>query len=1184
MKNNYTKLHLSHILCKILIVVVSLSFAMDAQANLLTQKKVTLNKNNSSVVDVLLEIQKQTGLSFAYEKKQIEEIGNITINVQDITVEQALDKIFGKGGYVYTITQSNISIKKSVPITTTQKKNKIVNGKVIDKDTKKSIAGATILILNSTNGAITDNNGNFSLNVQVGDEIEVSFVGMVTLKKIIGENDTNFVIEIKKDEMNIEDVVVTGYQNIKRDRSIGNTETIMAKDLANSPHTSVDNLLAGKIAGLAAFSSSGRAGSNSDIRIRGVNTLSGTTQPLWVVDGLPLQGEVPTFQGSGVELQTNILNNGIGNIPPSDIASITVLKDAAATAIYGAKAANGVIVITTKRPAAGGFTVTYNASVAISQSPNIDLDFMNTTQKIKYETELFEEWGNDSRFSWERAGAAARIHIDMERGKYSTADGQRKLTELGSVNTNWMKEIFRNSFTHTHSLSMNGGTEKIQYYASVNYQNQAGILLSDKYDNFSGRINATYKPNKFFDIRVGLTNTIKSNNYHASNYDPFKYAVYANPYEKPYNEDGSYAWDDTYVMVAKKKGTEDKIVNGLNIINEIKNTSKESKYNSTGLTAEMNIWFAKGLRLSSKGIVTNTSTNTHNIAKKETMAAYTNNWVKNFLNRDPFSEEIQGYYNEGASFTNEYSFNNTLEYTIDINDWFINALVGQEIQQIKSNDMNIYMPEYLPEYDIVGYPNIKDIDPSKIKLTKFGNRGIGKRRYSSFFFTASAGYKEKYIINFNARYDGADIIGSDNRFTPLWSISTRWNIHKEAFMKSQSLFNELFIKGQFGYTGNINRSAYPFTVITLDGTDRYKEEIIAGSYTHPNPSIKWEEKKEIGASLEASMFDYRFNFNLSYYNNQVNGALSERRLPISAGVSSQIANISDVLNEGVEFSFNIVPVRTRDFLLGISGNLAYNKNKVDNAYYKGLDDISISQVLNGANPLINGYGVGSIFGVISTGVNPESGFDHVMVNRYIGGDGGDKSLLSNYEIQDVQRGKINAATDDDKPLYIGNLNPDMTGGFGINMTYKNWSLSGNFVYEMGHLIPKFSERLSSPGGSTPTMFARYNVTTNQANRWRNYGDVTDIERYQQYLIDQIPMSKDYEKGDYLKLRNVILSYNLPLVKMNNKFLQNIKMMRCSFQCDNLFTLTKYSGIDPELRTDFGYAIPRSYRFTLSVSF
>lgn len=1141
--------------------------------------RISLDLKNVACAEAIGAVKGQTNLDFFFSNKELDVNRKVSVSCRNASLEEVLKQILGEG-YRFRLVDNTVVIRP-VHTEVAQQDQMVVKG--IVKDSKGNpLPGVTVTIKGTLLGVATDADGQFQITVARSKDLVFvfSFVGMETLEVPLGDK-TQLDVVLKSGEEELDEVVVTGYQNIKKDRAVGNVEVIRASDLMNSPHTSVDNLLAGKIAGLASFMSSGRAGANSDIRIRGVNTLSGTTQPLWIVDGLPMQGEVPTFQGSGSELQTDILNNGIGNIPPSDIESITVLKDAAATAIYGARAANGVIVITTKRPSAGNISFTYNASFALSEAPSISLGFMNSADKVQYEKELYEEFGSDSRFSWARAGGAARILIDRDRGVLSAVQAETALERLRNTNTNWMKEIFRNSFTHTHNLTMSAGSEKIQYYASVNYQKQKGILLNDEYENFSGRISVTYKPSELFDLRAGINSTFRKNDYHDSSVDPFKYAVYANPYEKPYNEDGSLAYDNVYVTVPKKQGTEQNIIKGFNIINEIENTHKNSKYESNGMSLELNLWPLKGLRFSSKGIITRTNTNTYNIADKSTLTAYNNNWIKELLTRDPYDSEIQSFYRESASFTREYSFNNTLEYSVDLSDWFINALLGQEISSTKSNDLNVFMPEYYPEYNIVGYPDIKDVNASQLQLKKFGGRSNGEKRYSSFYFSGSVGYKERYILNFNARNDGADIIGSSNRFTPLWSVSGRWNLHKEEFFKKQSLFNELHFKGQFGYTGNINRTAYPFTVITLATVDRYKDEVIASSYTHPNPSIKWEKKREIGVSMGASMLDYRLNFAVSYYDNLVTDALSLRRLPISAGVTSIYANISDVSNRGVEITANATLVQTTDFTFGVSGNFAYNKNKVAKSYYKDLDHLTLAQSMDAINPpLVDGYGVGSVFGVKTDGIDPSNGRPNVWVNKFVGDATADKSDPGNYKVQMANRGQV--WVDDDRPLYLGNTNPDMTGGFGFNFRYKRLNLSTNFIYEGGHILAKFSERLSSPGGSTPTRFAKYNVRNEHKYRWRNPGDVTNVEKYEQYLVDQIPMSSDYEKGDYLKLRNVTLSYIIPASNLN--FFRWVKMMRVSAQAENLFTWTAYSGIDPELRTDFGYPVPRNYRLTFHLTF
>jgi TonB-linked SusC/RagA family outer membrane protein len=1163
-------------------------FSIHLNASVLSQQRVSLNMNGVSVKKLIKEIEAQTNLGFIYNLSEIEKLDDISIDVEQETVKKVLDEVLTNTDLTYELNRSVIIImpRQEEPITNEEKQQekKIIKGTITDNN-GVPLPGVSIVVKGTSVGTATNVDGEYTLELEREKSILIfSFVGMVS-KEIAANANTVVNVTLDYDTEGLDEVVVTGYQEVKKERITGSIETINVDEIADKPYASVDQLLTGKVSGLASFMSSGQAGKNAEIRIRGINTLSGSTQPLWIIDGLPLQGEVPNVSAGGSALEANILNNGIGNIPASDIKSITVLKDAAAAAIYGARAANGVIIITTKGGHDGDIYANFNASLSFSQAPKQDLDFMNTTEKIIYERDLFEDFNGDSRMTRRRGGRVYKILHDVKTGKISNSEGDRLINELGKHNTNWFDEIFENSISKSYGVNISGGNKKITYYFSANKLEEEGVLKNDKYDNTSIRAKGSYKPNDKFDVVFGLNTTIRNKEYHNSYVNPFKYATYANPYERAYDDNGNMAYDNTYLRDSYKTGLEIPKYGTFNILNEINNTGANSKYTSTGASVNLRYYILKELRLSSKYVKTNTQKHISEFAKPGTYTSFARSWYKEFIENGDLNEEDNlGYYTERAVFSDEYSFNNTLEYSKEFdNKFYTSILIGQEISVIKTNDFYTYMPEYYPEYDIVGYPNIDGVEGKEINLVEFGNKGFKEKRYSSFFSSFTAGYADKYILNFNARYDGADIIGDAERFTPLWSASGRWNVHKEDFFNSVSFIDELSLKGEYGFTGNINRDAFPFTTITLSGTNRYKGILVATNYSYPNPAIKWEQKEEKSFGVSSSMFNYRFNYNFNYYYNTVSDVLAFRRLPVSAGVTRLVANVSDLLNTGYEVSVNFVPVKHKDFQLSLHANVAYNKNKVSNAFYSDLNALKLTTLLGNYQPYVSGYAVGTVFGLINKGINSETGDQLVEVNRaqikpFTTPDG-----PVDYAIETIDRDKV--SLDYDRATKLGVLNPVYTGGFGLAANYKNWELNTNFTFEAGHIIPKFAERLSSPYKPVPTDYSKVNVLKNKLNRWRQPGDVTDVRRFDLTNLDsyKTPLDTDFEKGDYIKLKNIILSYRLPneILKKANIGVNRLKF---SLQADNLFTLTEYSGIDPETRNDFGYPVPRTYRFALNIGF
>ena len=348
------------------------------------------------------------------------------------------------------------------------------------------------------------------------------------------------------------------------------------------------------------YTTSGAPGTRANIRIRGDNSISGNKEPLWVVDGLPLQGGVASINVVNAgNIQESILDHGIGNIAPTDIESITVLKDAAASAIYGARAANGVIVIKTKRGFEGKATFNYNGSFGMVEAPRIDLDFMNSSEKIDFEISLMKDFSR----AWE-GGLVGKIYDYYMQGRYTESQYREELDKLRKINTDWFDVIFRKAFSQSHFLSMRGGTEKTNYYASINYNGQSGILKSNSYDNLGASLEIRHKPAQNFEMNFKLNGNFRESKDHNSSIDPFKYAVFANPYEKPFNEDGSYAADFTYLGDNRSSIHYGNIYDQFNILRELNETQNKTIASDLSARLGMNYQVMEGLSVDLNGSLT----------------------------------------------------------------------------------------------------------------------------------------------------------------------------------------------------------------------------------------------------------------------------------------------------------------------------------------------------------------------------------------------------------------------------------------------------------------------------------------------------------------------------------------------------------------------------------------------------
>ena len=785
--------------------------------NSLAQKQqVTLNLKNVSLYELFNQIKEQTGLRFLYNAEQLDGLANVSVQAQNEKVSDVLNKVFSGKALTYDCDGKVIIVKKQEILPQTIKA-KIISGKVTDyRD--NPLPGVTIQIKGTAVGTSTNSSGVYSLPIATSDAVLIfSFIGMKT-QEIAVANKSEINVKMTEESSNLDEVVVTGYQDIRRDRVTGSVTVITAKEIENNSFKSIDQILEGKVAGLYSYTTSGAPGTRANIRIRGDNSISGNKEPLWVVDGLPLQGGVASINVVNAgNIQESILDHGIGNIAPTDIESITVLKDAAASAIYGARAANGVIVIKTKRGFEGKATFNYNGSFGMVEAPRIDLDFMNSSEKIDFEISLMKDFSR----AWE-GGLVGKIYDYYMQGRYTESQYREELDKLRKINTDWFDVIFRKAFSQSHFLSMRGGTEKTNYYASINYNGQSGILKSNSYDNLGASLEIRHKPAQNFEMNFKLNGNFRESKDHNSSIDPFKYAVFANPYEKPFNEDGSYAADFTYLGDNRSSIHYGNIYDQFNILRELNETQNKTIASDLSARLGMNYQVMEGLSVDLNGSLTYSTNNTEAWAAPGTYTSYSSCFASSAISGELPEKYNNGYLREGSGRSTAFAFRGLISYNNDkLENHAFSVVVGTELAGSKSYNNYHRSPEFNDYYRFIAFPDFPsdDISYNDIKNSLSGLIGTAEAqdRSASFFGAFTYTWRDKYVFNVNGRFDGADIIGTDNRFTPLWSASFRWNAMRENFLKNVDFISDLALRFSYGYTGNIDRGSYPIPMIFLGG-------------------------------------------------------------------------------------------------------------------------------------------------------------------------------------------------------------------------------------------------------------------------------------------------------------------------------------------------------------------------------
>lgn len=1111
--------------------------------------RLTLEMKNVTLEQVFERIRQQSQFEFVYNSDVVDVKQMVSVSSRNGTIEEILNDIL-ESKFIYTIKDRYVLIRiKETNVPQKQLELEEIKGEVLDTN-GEPLPGVTVVVKGSSKGVTTDENGKFTLLIVKGmtPTLRFTFVGMAPVE-VVWTKDIRTVV-MKEDVTMLEEATVTtGYQVINRQRMTGAVESVTAKDIENKGYASVGDVLRGTLAGVSTRNISGKPGVYPEIRVRGLNSLYGDMNPIWVVDGVPFAGN-------------------LNDIDPEDIESITVLKDAAATAIYGSQAANGVIVVTRKRGKEGDATIRVTSNFSIDVAPRNKMDLMNSQEKIAFERSIYEDFPNQIC-----GGRVFNLLKWADVGKITHEEAEAEISRLSKINTDWYDVIFQTALSHNHSITLSGGNEKNRYYASLNYRRTEGVVPTNVFTNWGGSFRYTHQFNKRVGINFDLSSTMRKDKDSDTSVNPLRYATYANPYERPYNDDGSLAYDRSYT--SELSTLKDGYKYDLNILDEMRRNTSTTSAVDNMISLELNIDILPGLRLSSQGTVFNNTSNVERILDPGSYENKKSAWINSGYSELP-DELNNGTLSETDGRSQGWTWRNNIEWKKEFNEkHFVNLYLGHEVSERKSRSNYTMYPEYDPEKGLVGVPNVDGLDNVKNMiqrmiegLSEYQNRSV------SFFISGSYSFKDRYVISGSARMDGSDIIGEANRFSPLWNASFKYNLHKENFMKNVKWLSEAGIRFSYGYTGSIDKNALPFGVITYMTTDEYYGVRIP-SYIQPkNPSVKWQKKQDRSLGFDLAFLGYRIRTTINYYNNVTRDLLDQKTLPISVGVNSIKCNSSSVRNYGWEFSLFTRNIATRDFTWNTSLNISANKSKVLESYYKNIDDVP--KGYSKTEP-IEGEDVNAWFGYRFAGIDPRTGHTLAFV------DNSKREHPIGFQRED---GRWVLDMDDsnntDKANIKENLGksyPTITGGFRTDFSWKQFTLEGDFSFMAGHRIQS-AYYASASGGSVSA--ADQNVLRKEAGRWRKPGDITDIPNYS---TEGYPsLRSDWydlklENGNFIKCNNISLGYHVPTKYCRKVFLQSL---RVNLNVRDVFTITKYSGLDPENFGGFSYPNSRKYMISLSV--
>ncbi len=916
---------------------------------------------------------------------------------------------------------------------------KKVQGVVISSEDNLPLIGASVYVTaedlkkagsaQTTMGVITDVDGQFSIAIPAGiTRFFCSYVGYDVLEVKLVPGKEHYEITLHASSQMLDAVVVTGYQTVERRKLTAAVSKLDISDETIGAVKSIDQALAGQIAGLSVSPTSGAPGAPAKIRIRGTASLNGTQDPLWVLDGIPLEGtDVP--EPDELNDITNMKQSSIAGLNPADIENITILKDAAATAIYGARAANGVIVITTKKGKVGKPVINFSSRFTYTPTLSLDrLNLLNSAEKVGLEMDMIR---NNYSPDNHKGGVYNILSNYNELSAFQnggwdalSSDTQAAINRLKSVNTNWGDILFRDAFSQEYNLSLSGGTERVTYYTSFGYYKEDGNVDGVGMDRFNLVGKTSYKVNSILKVGASMfANRRKNTNYLTDAYgmsNPVFYSRKANPYFELYDKNGNYNYD--YDI----QNNTDKDL-GFNIFEERQNTSNESVVNSFSSIFDAELRFNDKWKLTSQFGYQLEKTSREEIADWESYA------MRYYYKLSEYSQggETKHFLPEGGMQKSYENSNSQItwkamgEYRDSFNDIHeLEVMAGTELR--KTWYETLFSAGY--GFDRKTLTTKPVIFPNESYATSFPlhQTTYKENAYVSFYSTASYSLLNRYTVGGSIRFDGSDLFGVDKkyRYLPLYSVSALWRLSQEPFMQQAKWVDNLVFRASYGLQGNIDKNTSPF----LLGTYR-SESILPGVSedviiinSAPNKKLRWEKTQSVNAGFDFSVLNQAINLSVDYYYRKGTDLIALRMLPLETGFTSMNVNWASMENKGVEISLSTRNITTKNFSWYTNFNFAYNGNKVLQ------ENIPEQQTTPGRE----GYPVGAIFALKTAGVNKETG------NMMFYNPEGEKVTLKElYRLKDewgigIASSDVTAAEERTFYSYIGSSDAPYTGGL-INL-------------------------------------------------------------------------------------------------------------------------------------------------------
>lgn len=1185
-------------MANLLLLVLFIMLPNMAKASMPADTKVSIDFKSVSVTTVLDAIQKQSGLDFIYTADLAKLWPKVTIRASKKPAKDVIEQVTSLIGCTYSIKGNIVTIHQTV----LSGRERKVQGYVRD-ESGEPLVGVPVCIGESRVCTVTDSEGYYTFSIPVEPiRLKFSYVGMETVYQQIpqGNNDITRNVVMRSDNT-LDDVVVTGYSNLRRSDYVGAHQTIKADEIQRGGITSLDQMLQGVVPGMTVMQTTGQVGGGTKIRVRGTSTLLGNQEPLWVVDGVIQRDVVANYNnenyfnyaGDDTDMR-QIAANAIAWLNPNDVESITILKDASATAIYGSAAANGVIVVTTKKaPAGGQVSVNYTGELTVGFRPSYGLyDRMNSQQNMTFNRENIAAGMKYESLPLRQGyyGILADFY-----DKYITADEfQRKYNEMEMANTDWYDLLFRDAISNNHAVSISGGTERITSRASVGYTKTNGEARGNDLKQFTASSNTTIRFNHGIIANALLKGSSRTTDGFAYGVDPFSYAYNTARIFPAYNEDG------TYFFLGKQGRTSyatQRDEYNYNILNELEQTGNENRTKTFGAAFDLNIPLLRNLRF--KGF-----------ASYDYASTTLKSWASD---QSYYISSIRGYEygqfavnseQEGKSplpyggvlhledtNTDNLTFRGDLIYdNLFKNLHRVTLQYGMEIRsaKIRGNYSTTYgyMPQRGETFAAVPKTFIwgsTATDNSLYDDMRNANQIINRENnYLSGYFLGVYNYDDRYVLNISGRIDASNRFGQDKnkKYQPTWAVGAKWRVANEQFMKESTWMNMLDLSASYGYQGNAVEEVSPYLIARTATYDNYLKQYTSSIKSLPYDNLGWEKTNTLNLRVEGAMFDNRLNFDFNYYNKR-SDVLSHHDVPYENGQGTSVIGGVKMRNTGYEFIVNFIPVRTKDWTWQVSVNAGSAKNTMERSTIIN----TLTDYLSG-QAVVNKEAYSSLYSYKFIGLDPEDGTPLFDLGK--NDDGTDFD------------GRTQVITTDNPLDYLvktGKMQPDFNGGFSTSLRYREWTLNAQFSMLLGGSgrIPTLYDYSSHNGIPYPLQ----NISTRTLERWLSSGDeattnipsVPGLGRTVQYVPSDYNIHNPYElyyysdvnaaKTDMIRCNQLSLTYELP-----NQLMKRIgahrMMLRLSLT--NPFFIAfddKWKGIDPETAN---WPVRRMFSFGANVTF